>query len=187
MKPRLRPTLWRTCRTLANRRRLRMLMLLDEHGEMSVSAMAREMECQPSRASEALRALNARGLLRVRRSGRYVYYGIGGDPSVSDSVTLLRVVVPLLRTGPDALDRVFRAVTAFTHPRRQRLIYELSRSEMTLAELRRRTRISKPALRRHLQKLITRGMVERNNRRYRPTRPRDALRKALLGLALDSP
>src|SRR5437762_1309603 len=72
--PPLRPTLWRTCRVLANRTRLQIFALLVRRRSQTVSAIADRIEVPLSVASQNLRALEARGLLEVRRSGRRVYY-----------------------------------------------------------------------------------------------------------------
>ncbi len=187
MKTEVRPTLWRTCRALANMQRLQMMMLLNDAGAMGVSRMAQEMECTTGEASEALRILNARGLLRVRRLGRNVYYVIGANTSISWTSPLLHAVMEELKSGRDGRECAFKALTGLTHYRRHRILYELSLEDMDLARLRARTGISKSALQRHLRKLCMRGLVTQKKASYCRARPRNILKKTLLSLSSNPP
>ncbi len=183
MRPELTPTLWRTCRALANERRLRILALLHAEPDLAVSQVAKTMDCPASEISESLRILNARGLLRVTRRNRHVYYRVGSDPSIPWTKPLLRAVLRVLTTDSDGATRVFRAATALTHPRRQSILAALRLADMNLNELQHSTAISKPALKRHLRKLRSRGFIAYRHRRYSLIRSRDALHQTLLDLA----
>jgi DNA-binding transcriptional ArsR family regulator len=183
MKDSLQPSLWRTCRALANYRRLRLLQILDQRGETTVSQMA-ELTGRPvSEISQGLRALNARGLLKVRRHWRNVYYRAGGDPTVPWAAELLRAITPVLRDGEDGMLLAFSALTSFTHYRRQQIIWALDEGRV-LAELQRKVGASRPALRRHLRKLRTRGMVDYKRGLYRKAQPPDRLRQTMMSLAM---
>ncbi|MBM3883975.1 MAG: helix-turn-helix domain-containing protein [Verrucomicrobia bacterium] len=70
--PPLRPTLWRAGRVLAHRTRLRLLQLLIECQDQTVCVLARHMRRPVSAVSANLRALEARGLLRVPSAGPWV-------------------------------------------------------------------------------------------------------------------
>ena len=71
----LAPTLWRTCRVLMNEERLRLFKTVIEHpDEMNVSQIARCLEIPQPHATNGLRALQARGLLGVRRERFSVFY-----------------------------------------------------------------------------------------------------------------
>lgn len=154
---------------------------------MTVSQMAWRTGHSAHKTSESLRLLNARGLLRVRRRGRHVYYRIGGDPSVPDSEGLLKVILPALASRAGAAKQAYKLLTAFTHPRRVRITRELSRQSMTLSEIRERIDCSMPAAVRHVRKLLSRGMIKRTKDKYALARPRDRIRRALLQLAIQSP
>ena len=65
--PSIQPTLWRTCRVVANRKRLQTLALLIRKPNQTVSAVAERMRLSVPAASQYLRALEARGLLTCRR------------------------------------------------------------------------------------------------------------------------
>lgn len=182
----LHPTLWRTCRALANHGRLDILSRLGKEGEQTVSRMAEEIGRPVSAVSENMRILNARGLLKVRRRGKHVYYRVGADSSISHAGTLLSAVARTLRSQPDGPSCVFKAVTSVTHPRRIIILSELHRESLPFAALSHRCKISKPALNRHLLKLQARGLIIRGKGVYRLAKPKDALRKCLLNLTAPS-
>ena len=86
----LQPTLWRTCRVLANRTRLRMFHLLLHQPGQTVSAIAERLGLTVPVASQNLRALEARGLLALSRSKspENAVAGVaedGGDDPAGDS------------------------------------------------------------------------------------------------------
>ncbi len=181
----LNPTLWRTCRVLANRTRLRIFALLARRSPQAVSAVAGQMQLPMPVASQCLRALEARGLLTVRRVGRRVYYRLntttGG--AAPELVAPLRLA---LRDEPAAIESVFRLVTAFTHPRRIEIYRVLKAEAGRVSHVRAATRISAPALRRHLHKLRQRGFVVCRGRIYAATQPAPRLGRMLARLAAGS-
>ncbi len=183
----LQPTLWRTCRALASHQRLRLLQVLDKGGSMTVSQVADEVGRPVNAVSENLRVLNARGLLRVRRRGRYVYYRVGADTSVPGAAELLGAVMSALGAGRDGRASVFRVLTGVTHYRRHQILYELHQRRCTYGELIQRSKIPSPALRRHLRKLRARGLIELEDRVYRVSQCRDSLRRTLLKLTSRPP
>lgn len=54
--------------------RLRILLALARHGEMTVTDLSRELRVSQPLVSFHLRPLRVLGLVQVRRSGREVYY-----------------------------------------------------------------------------------------------------------------
>ena len=96
MSPSSQPTLWRTCRVLANRKRLQTLALLIRQPNQTVSAVAERMSLSVPAASQYLRALEARGLLTCRRVGRRVEYrtAVGtGEGVAGKIINSLRLVL----------------------------------------------------------------------------------------------
>jgi len=182
--PPLKPTLWRTCRVLANRTRLRVFGLLVRESAQTVSAVAWRLQLPLPMASQSLRALEARGLLTVRRVGRRVQYGLntttGG--AAPELVPPLRAA---FRRGPSAMNSIFRLATAFTHPRRIEIYRVLETQPGNLGQVRAATRISAPALLRHLEKLKARGFVARRRGIYSTTTPRAGFGRALARLAVE--
>jgi DNA-binding transcriptional ArsR family regulator len=154
----LHPTLWRTCRVLANRTRLRIFALLASESPQTVSSVALKLELSLPVASQYLRALEARGLCSVRRAGRRVEYrtNVAGAVAGSDLVEPLRSA---LKGGGVSVESVFRLCTAFTHPRRVEIFRTLTVETRTFQQLQAVTWISSSALLRHLGKLEARGFV----------------------------
>jgi DNA-binding transcriptional ArsR family regulator len=162
----LRPSIWRTCRALANRRRLGVFQSLLGKPGLTVKAVAEENGISRISATQCLRSLNSRGLLRVSRSGRWVEYSVGHDPSVPATRRLVAALSKQL-ADRDSMARTFRDVTAFTHPRRVRIVRLLARGkEMSISHLCHATGISVPALYRHLRKLVDRGVVQEAEGKY---------------------
>jgi DNA-binding transcriptional ArsR family regulator len=179
----LQPTLWRTCRVIANRTRLKMFGMLVDHPGLTVSQVARRMGIGGPLASEYLRALNARSLLVPVRQGLWVHY----RPATSQEVD--QPLAPVLRMkfsgGRKPVDLIFRLATAFTHPRRVEILRALKQKPHTLAELRAVTGVPRSSLLRHLDKLIGRGFVKSQRHRqrlYMSVRHSDAFGRVLAAL-----
>jgi DNA-binding transcriptional ArsR family regulator len=156
----LKPTLWRTCRVLANTTRLRILQELCARPGQKVSDIAHRLKISLPVASQSLRALNARGLLIVRRVGPLVYYSPGANHSVSNSPRLLRAIQKMFIIDRNPCKNMFQCFTAFTHPRRIFLINILWKKPMQLQEIIGKSHISRRALGRHLRKLTSRGFLK---------------------------
>ena len=89
MKEKLRPTVWRTARALDNENRLRFLRAVFISKEAKgVTRLAEDIGVSVSTASQYLRALNARGLVDVKRESSYVYYGSGKNRSLPEAQLL---------------------------------------------------------------------------------------------------
>ena len=149
----------------------------------TVSAAAAAMRLPECVASSYLRALNARGLLRAARRGRFVRYEAVPDPLIRDAAALLKALAVTLRRDRGR-DAACRWLTAFTHPRRIELVKAITDGACDFVALRRRTRISTAALSRHLRKLRRRGFVTTQRGRYRCACPHHPLAETLLDLAL---
>ncbi|MSR65773.1 MAG: ArsR family transcriptional regulator [Pedosphaera sp.] len=179
----LQPSLWRTCRVLANRTRLRLFQLLARRPDLAVSAVAGQLNLPVPVASQYLRALEARGLLAVRRSGARVKYRLKtAEPgSASTLVAPLRLA---LQPNSGAVETVFKLATAFTQSRRIEVFRVLNARPATFEQLLIATGISKRALIRHLWKLETRGFVSCQSGVYTVTNRRDVLGRELARLAI---
>jgi DNA-binding transcriptional ArsR family regulator len=180
----LHPTLWRTCRVLANPVRLRLLKAVLVKPGTCVSAVAKSCRVPLNTASAGLRALQARGLIGARREGLYVFYAPRADADVQHADAVLTATCEALRRG-DPLPDLLKAATAFTHVRRIVVMRTLSTGPgMLSGALSRRCDISPPALRRHLAKLARRGMVASDKRHmWRVTVPSSPFARALLAIA----
>jgi DNA-binding transcriptional ArsR family regulator len=165
MSPSSQPTLWRTCRVLANRKRLQTLALLIRQPNQTVSAIAERMSLSVPTASRYLRALEARGLLTCRRVGRRVEYrpSAGTSEGAAEIVKALRLV---FRRRAQPIEAIFKLATAFTHPRRIEVFRALTNGADSLAKLQAATHMPARALSRHLAKLEARGFAKNDMAQY---------------------
>ena len=179
----LRPTLWRTCRVLANKTRLRILRELCQRPEQRVSDIGRRLGLSSSLASQSLRALNARGLLIARRTGPLVYYSPCANRSIPNNDRLLKVIQKTFSNDKKPHENIFKYSTAFTHPRRILIIKILSKRSMQPEEIAFKTNIPFSALTRHLRKLVARGFIKHDARGYICSVPSHRFARFLLYLA----
>ncbi len=184
--PILLPTLWRTCRSLANKCRLEILAELIRLSPQDVSQVAGALGLSEAVASQYLRHLNARGLIRASRSGRFVSYSATPNPTLHESARLLNALRYAIEKEKATPDDLFSHLTAFTHWRRIQIMQRLATDECTATELMTRTGISRSALMRHVKKLIARGYVFHDKRKgsYRRTSRKDAMSKTLMKLVM---
>jgi DNA-binding transcriptional ArsR family regulator len=184
----LTPSLWRTCRALANRKRLELLKRVIEQEPVSVAVLAPQVGISVCTCSQWLRLLNSRGLLSVVRQGRWVYYSSGADPAVKQSEEILTAIRMSLRTcrREDDYDCILKTLTAFTHPRRIQIVKAIvAKGEASENLLMQTCHISKPALFRHLQKLAQRSLVTVNDGQCSIALPETVFAYSLLRLALN--
>ncbi|HKQ37499.1 MAG TPA: ArsR family transcriptional regulator [Verrucomicrobiae bacterium] len=144
--------------------------------------MAARLQISVARASLSLRALEARSLLRVRRTRSEVAYQFANGETLT---TLLHALRHTLTAGKQSIPLAFALTTAFTHPRRIEIWKRLKSQPQTLSKLARGTGISTPALLRHLHKLQVRGFIDHQRPRdlYRVLIHRERLGRALTELA----
>ncbi len=79
----------RVLRCIGHPLRLRIIELLDTHGELNVSAIQEALELEQAAASQHLNLMRDRGILRSRRDGVNVFYAIG-DEKVIQIINCLR-------------------------------------------------------------------------------------------------
>jgi len=84
----------------------------------------------------------------------------------------------------DAVESIFDAATAFTHPRRVEIFRLAQKRPGTIEELHVATAISIPALRRHLRKLEARDFLKHRYDRYYVVSQSDVFRRHLVRLAM---
>lgn len=157
---RLYPTLWRTCRVMANATRIKLLAEVIAEPQRSVEDIAAASGVPARRASAHLRLLQSRGLLTATRQSRWVLYEAIPDPLVLSAAPLLAALRAAV-SGRETTREVKRALTAFTHPRRLRIVKALTQTSLSFGELLVATGISRQALCRHMDKLRRRGVVQR--------------------------
>ena len=164
-----------------------MLGLLLQEPNQTVSAVAQALGQPLSLTSEYLRALEARGLLRARRTGRRVEYRPNSAPSGGHASGLVAALRKAFQRETYPVETIFRMATAFTHPRRVEIVGVLQAGPRTAQQIQAATRISGWALWRHLRKLEARGFVISRRGFYALTHWPDGLGRQLARLAREEP
>ena len=162
-KTKLKPTLWRTYRVLANEDRLRLFKaVLENSGNLSVRDYAKMLNLADDVASVYLRQMNARGLLGVERSYIKVFYNFNQDRSLPKSIELQEAMKAylsgeLVDGWEDGLVRIFKA---FTHFNRLAMIIRLSEGPATLHDLNRAAGIIVKSSYHHLRFLCGADLID---------------------------
>ena len=177
------PTLWRTCRVLANRKRLQTLALLIRQPHLTVSVVAERLGLSVPAASQYLRALEARGLLSCRRLGRRVEYRLSSDTSEGAAEEIVKALRLVFRRKAQPIEAIFKLATGFTHPRRIDVFRALTEGADSIAKLQTATEMPARALARHLAKLEARGYVKNEMELLVATIPRQPFGRVLARLA----
>lgn len=179
----LNPTLWRTCRVLSGRIRLKLLRQLYDNPGRSVTELAAAVGIGVSDASQELRRLQSRGLLKADRQGALLIYRMESDPQVPSAAPLLAALNTALSTCPPAQDeQMIPLATGLAHPRRIAVAKHLTASAQSTLSLRTATRIPVCPLSRHLKTLKVGGWIEGNKQSLRFAIPAHPLARALADL-----
>jgi predicted ArsR family transcriptional regulator len=152
--------LWRVCRVLANRLRLRTLLLLKRRQSLRVGEIARAMKISGPTASQYMRALEACGFVRARRVRRAVIYALAWSNKGAFETALLDPLMGELAAGKKSIEAVFKFATAFTNAGRIEAFRSLKERPKSLIELKSELEWSRWTVRRHLEKLKRRGFVQ---------------------------
>jgi len=182
----LKPTLWRTARALANEDRLNLMRIVSAaKGAKGVSELAAEAGLPVPTASMYLRALNARGLISVVRSGPFVYYGTGSDRSLPVAVGMqnaFRRLFAVKELPKDWAERLMPVLRAYSNPRREEMIRILaSHSPLGYAEFLLRSGLCETSFLRHLGMLVESGIAVRSTKgEYLIAKPRNSLESVFL-------
>jgi len=168
---------------LANRPRLRIFGLLVQTPALTVSAVAERLQLSLPVASQYLRALESRGLLASRRVGRRVLYRLNVASAIEPARELAAALRLAFQRDPAPVETLFKLATTFTHPRRIEIFRALAVQASTPGQLQAATRISAPALSRHLRKLEARGFVAGHRGRHAVANRPDVFGRTLARLA----
>lgn len=158
----LNPTLWRTCRALAGDIRIRLLRELLARPGQGVTDLAAAVGIGQSDASQELRRLQSRGLLRRVRQGRRICYRLRPDPQVPSAAPLLQALKSALAGRPPAKDETLRRLAAgLAHETRIKLARELHTGPRRNADLAQALRLAPNVVHRHVRRLIAAGWIRR--------------------------
>ena len=172
-----RVPLWRTSRTLANRSRLKILVVINRRPGMRVSDVARATRLSRPAASQYLRALEVSELVAGQRVRRSVLYEINQNTK-GQPQNLAKTIVARLGKGTE-IDSVFRITTAFANPGRIEVFHVLQKGPKSVAELSLATGWTNQTVLRHLRKLESRGFVRPAAEKFEAVVPDDALARCL--------
>lgn len=163
----LSPTLWRTARVLAGETRLGLLRQILAVPGLTVTGLAESLDLSLSRASQELRRLQSRGLVRASRSGATVCYSPVPDPLVASARPILEAMAKtLMETESEDFTKLVATAQAFAHPRRLAIIQELMLHPRSTRELQRLLKLSGMAAYRHLHVLREAGVLSRQGQRW---------------------
>jgi DNA-binding transcriptional ArsR family regulator len=177
---------WKLCRVLANQTRLDILRHLLNGMELCVCDIALEHDLTRPSASKHIRLLAEYGFLETKPSGKWLLCRTCRPTKEDPLYDLWKALSKKLRADESQRNEIYRSVTAFTHERRGCIIRLLQEKSLPLEQLVSASDISAIALNRHLEKLISRGLVAENGNIYRFTPPSDPILKSLLKLLLHS-
>jgi DNA-binding transcriptional ArsR family regulator len=79
------------CKTLSNPVRLRIINELQD-GEITVGSLAKKLGIRQAHVSQHLGVLRQRGVVKTRRDGLNIYYGIS-NPKIVKACSLIREVL----------------------------------------------------------------------------------------------
>ena len=176
----LTPTLWRTCRVLGNPTRLRLLRHIVQLKRASVQQLGNLENLTGTRASQELRRLQARGLVRAERDGRYVFYRPSPDPKVPSARPILEAAKLALDNHPD--DETARLAWAFGNQRRLDILHALQTGSCDYETLNTRVAMPIATMFRHMQILASNGLVVRQDKIWKLTKAAHPLAKTMLKL-----
>ncbi len=179
----LSPTLWRTCRVLSGRTRLRLFRLVVKAPGLPVSELAERADVDCPVASQELRRLQSRGLIRRGTAGRNVFYRPEPDPQVPSAAPILKAMQAAFAAAPAEEDsRTAAIAAALAHPRRIAILQELRAGPRNIHALAAALHISRRTLYHHLQALRRGKMIGRGRLVFRPVPNRHPLAVGLVAL-----
>lgn len=179
----LNPTLWRTCRMLAGETRIRLLRRLHDQPGLSVSQLAAETGIGRSDASQELRRIQSRGLLKPRREGLQILYRIEADPQVTSAAPLIKALKTALASLPPERDgEICRVAFGLAYPRRIAIARELLAAPRTGLGLARQLQLSGFAVYNHIHILAESGWARRLQQKWHLVPPEHPLAGPLLRL-----
>lgn len=180
----LHPTLWRTCRALGGKTRLELFRLVADQPGQTVAELARTVRISRPRASQELRRLQSRGLLKAVREGRFVRYHPVSDPLVPTAKPILQAMLECFRRFHASADsEISKVAAAFSHSRRIAILCELAKGPRSFNQLASATGNSAALLDHHLEPLQQAGLIMLHRRSIRLADTTHPLAQCLIRLA----
>ena len=173
-----------------NENRLRFLRAIFVSKEAKgVTRLAEDIGVSVPTASQYLRALNARGLVDVKRESSHVYYGSGKNRSLPEAQLLQDAFMRLFERKDLPSDwpaRISPVLKAYANERRIAIIRTIAENgSLTFASLSHLADMSETSLLRHLSLLLDGGVIAQDERRQYVIRPpKNSLQQALLKIVM---
>lgn len=184
----LNPTLWRTCRVLAGANRIRLLRQMHDHPGQNIAELAHALGIGRPYASQEMRRIQSRGLLRPAKRGAALVYSPAADPQVSSAAPLLKAIWSALDSLPAARDADMATIAAgLAHERRIALARILMKSPQTPARLRTVLPMASCSFYLHLRTLTAAGFVAKHERMLMFQTPEHPLGNVLAKLLRQGP
>ncbi len=162
----LNPTLWRTCRVLCGKDRLALLGEILAHPGQNVSRLSQQMDIGISAASQELRRLQSRGLLRRSCQGHSVVYTPDPDPQVPSAAPILAAVKAAFGKSPASQNDILRIAKGLSSEKRVLILRALRAGPQTVLDLSRILQTSSMNTRNHLAALLSAGWIAKDGHRY---------------------
>ena len=162
----LNPTVWRTCRALSGSTRVRLLRQILERPGQNVSQLAAQLDIGVSDASQELRRLQSRGLLRRSCQGMSVVYLPIPDPQVSSAAPLLQALKTAFSSDQESDESIARIAKALGHERRIAIVRALLQGPQGRNELAVLSNTQLDTMKKHIKWLIDGGVVAKSKKQY---------------------
>ena len=162
----LNPTVWRTCRALSGRTRLGLLRNVLEKPGGNVSQLAELLAIGISDASQELRRLQSRGLLKRSCQGAAVVYLPIPDPQVPSAAPLLKALQAAWNATAGDIEEVARRAMGLACERRVSIVRALAQQPRSAVELANLVRTSPDNLKKHLRVLRESGWVAKAGKTF---------------------
>lgn len=168
---------------LAGLTRIRLLRQLHDHPGQNIATLASAVDiCRPY-ASQEMRRIQSRGLLKRTHRGASLVYHLGADPQVSSAAPLLNAVQRALDAYPPSRDREMQTLAAgLAHERRIAMAQALRQSPKAPQQLLAEIPMARCSYHLHLRTLIASGFVTISKNRLAFRTPSHPLAKALARL-----
>ena len=170
---------------LANARRLGIIHQLIGKDPQTLTQLATWCKMSVPACSQYTRQITARGLCREVRNGRFAYFDLHADPSIPYAASLLKAVIASLKHAKQNYKEQIADLTAYTHISRIRIVrYIAQHGVCRICEMQSGLHISKPALIRHINKLMRRNRLQAvKTGGYQLVQPKTVLARELLSIA----
>ncbi len=178
----LSPTIWRTCRVLKSPVRLHLLQTVLFRPGLNVTELARVAEVGVSDASQELRRLQSRGLIRRTPQGRSVVYQPFPDPLVASAAPLLEALRVALKNTPRPYEPITRIAGGLACERRALMVRLLRKAPLSAPELAGHLQTDSKNIAANLRILMESGWIARTGRTYLPQPADSPVHIALLNL-----